>query len=68
MKADLDKEKRATEKMWAKRERQIEKVIMSTSGMYGDMQGIIGSSLPKIKMLDMESEETGSEPGDEERT
>lgn len=55
MKKDLDKEKRATAKMWAKRERQIEKVIMSTAGMYGDMQGIIGSSLPEIKMLDFES-------------
>lgn len=56
MKDDLDKEKRATARMWSKREMQIEKVIMSTSGMYGDMQGIIGGSiLPEIKMLDLDS-------------
>ncbi|MBI5847188.1 MAG: DUF2130 domain-containing protein [Nitrospirae bacterium] len=66
IKADLDKEKRATTKMWAKRERQIEKVIMSTSGMYGDMQGIIGSSLPEIKMLDLEASSEDVDAGDEE--
>jgi hypothetical protein len=68
MKMDLDKERRAITKMWAKRERQIEKVIMSTSGMYGDMQGIIGSSLPEIKMLDLASGTGESELGDEEIT
>lgn len=68
MKQDLDKEKMATAKMWAKRERQIEKVIMSTSKMYGDMQGIIGSSLPEIKMLDLEAADRDMEPRDEEIT
>jgi hypothetical protein len=68
LKEDLDKEKRATAKIWAKRERQIERVIMSTSGMYGDMQGIIGSSLPEIKMLDLEASAGDMEPGDEEIT
>lgn len=53
MKADLDKEKRAMTGIWAKREKQIERVIMNTSGMYGDMQGMLGASLPQIKMLEM---------------
>lgn len=57
MKDDLDKEKRATVKNWSKREKQIEKVITSTAAMYGDMQGIIGASLPEIKMLEFDSEE-----------
>ena len=58
MKEDLDKEKRAILKIWAKRERQLERVIINTSGMYGDMQGIIGATLPEIKMLDMGSGDT----------
>lgn len=54
MKEDLDQEKRAMRKIWSKREKQIERVIMNTAAMYGDMQGIIGTSLPQIKMLGLE--------------
>jgi len=59
MKEDLDQEKRAMIKMWAKREKQIEKIVNNTVGMYGDMQGIIGASLPQIKSLELTD---GSEP------
>ncbi|MDP8219672.1 MAG: DUF2130 domain-containing protein [Candidatus Theseobacter exili] len=55
MKGDLDKEKRAMNKIWSKREKQIERVVLNTSGMYGDMQGIIGASLPEIKSLELET-------------
>ena len=55
MKDDLNKEKRAMMKIWSKREKQIERVILNTSGMYGDMQGIIGASLPEIKSLELET-------------
>jgi hypothetical protein len=57
MKEDLDKEKRSITKIWAQREKQIERVIMNTAGMYGDMQGIIGASLPEIKMLELGAED-----------
>jgi hypothetical protein len=53
MKADLDTEKRSFNRIWNKREKEIEKVIMSTSNMYGDLQGIIGGSLPEIKQLEL---------------
>jgi hypothetical protein len=53
MKEDLDQEKRAMTKMWAKREKQIERIVNNTVGMYGDMQGIIGASLPQIKSLEL---------------
>ena len=53
MKEDLDQEKRAMMKIWAKREKQIEKIVNNTVGMYGDMQGIIGASLPQIKSLEL---------------
>lgn len=55
MNTDLAKEKVAMEKLWAKREQQIKKVVISTARMYGDMQGIIGASLPEIKSLELES-------------
>ena len=59
MKEDLDQEKRAITRTWAKREKQIERVINNTAGMYGDIQGIIGASLPEIKILELdEGEET----------
>jgi hypothetical protein len=51
MKEDLDSERRATERQWAKREKKIERVLRSTSGMYGDLQGIAGSSLPELPSL-----------------
>ena len=66
MKEDLGQEKRAMTRIWAKREKQIERVIMNTAGMYGDMQGIIGASLPQIKMLEIGTEnETEIEEGEE---
>jgi hypothetical protein len=53
MKEDLDREKRAMETNWSKREKQIQRVINSIAGMYGDMQGIIGATLPKIDYLEL---------------
>jgi hypothetical protein len=32
-------------KQWAKREMQIERVIGSTAGLYGDLQGIVGATM-----------------------
>ena len=45
---DLDKERKAIMKQWAKREEQIERVMGATVGMYGDLQGIAGKSLQEI--------------------
>lgn len=53
MKEDLDKEKKAITKQWAKRDEQIERVMQSTVGMYGDMQGIAGKTLQEIVGLEM---------------
>lgn len=61
MKNDLDQEKRAMSKIWAKREKQIERVITNLSGMYGEMQGIVGTSLRQIKSLELKPmDENGS--------
>ncbi|MBU1152485.1 DUF2130 domain-containing protein [bacterium] len=58
MKQDLDSEKRAMTSIWAKREKQIERVIQNIAGMHGELEGIAGSSLPVVKMLELPSEET----------
>ena len=63
MQADLDKERKALTRLWAKRQAQIHGVIESTVGMYGDLQGIAGKALQEIEglefqgMLDFKSEE-----------
>jgi hypothetical protein len=38
MREDLDQERRAAERQWAKRTKQIEAVTFNISGMYGDLQ------------------------------
>jgi len=53
MQADLDKERKLMMRMWAKREEQLRGVIESTAGMYGDLQGIAGSTLREIDALDL---------------
>lgn len=53
MKSDLDAEKRSFQKHWSKREKQLERVMMNTSGFYGDLQGIAGNSLPKVAALEL---------------
>ncbi len=53
MQFDLDRERKAITKSWAKREQQIRAVIEATAGMYGDLQGIAGRSLAEIDGLDI---------------
>ena len=52
MQSDLEGEKRAYKKQWSKREKQLERAITNTASLYGDLQGIIGASLPMIKGLE----------------
>jgi hypothetical protein len=51
MQADLDRERKAMTRLWAKREQQISGVIEATAGMYGDLQGIAGKTLQEIEGL-----------------
>lgn len=51
MQADLDRERKAMTRLWAKREAQIKGVIEATVGMYGDVQGIAGKALDEIDAL-----------------
>lgn len=53
MQEDLGRERASTERSWAKRERQISSVVQNVAGLYGDMQGIIGATLPDIQQLQL---------------
>jgi hypothetical protein len=55
MREDLDKEKKAIMKQWAKREQQTERVLQATVGLYGDLQGIAGKTLQEIEGLEFKA-------------
>lgn len=59
MQADLDRERKSMTRLWAKREAQIQGVIESTVGMYGDLQGIAGKALQEIEGLETPLLESG---------
>lgn len=59
MQEDLDKERKAIMKQWAKREEQIDRVMGATVGMYGDLQGIAGKSIQEIEGLELRLLATG---------
>jgi hypothetical protein len=48
---DLDSEKRSMHRLWAKREKQIQRATLNTAGLYGDLCGILGPSMPQIADL-----------------
>jgi len=56
MQDQLLKERRAMEKHWKQREKEIERVVKNTVGLYGDMQGIIGGQIPAIPALELDAE------------
>ncbi len=64
MKEDLDKERKVIMKQWAKREEQIDRVMMATVGMYGDLQGIAGKSLQEIDGLELQALEAPKDESD----
>lgn len=69
LREELETEKRATQRMWAKREKQLERATSQTAGMYGDLSGIIGGALPRIEQLETPlldgPANTAEEKGDE---
>jgi hypothetical protein len=56
LKTELDREKRAMQRIWKDREKQIEKVILNTIDLYGSVKGIAGSSVKSIESLDLNSD------------
>ena len=52
MRQDLEQERRAAERAWARRARQLEAVTLNIAGMYGDLQGLV-PALPPIPLLEL---------------
>lgn len=64
MKNDIDREKRSYQAIWAKREKQVQRVIDNTFGIYGDLKGLTGGTMQEIKLLELregENEEDKTE-------
>lgn len=55
--SDLQKgiasERRAMEKLWKEREKQLEKVLNNAVGFYGSVKGIAGSAVPVLPLLEL---------------
>ena len=58
MQKDLESEKRAMNKQWKKREKEILNVISATTDMYGSIQGLAGSAIKPVEQLEMPLLET----------
>lgn len=54
MQADLISEKRAMQRIWSQREKQIEKVILNTTNMYGNIRGIAGNAVQAVRALELD--------------
>lgn len=57
MQTDLDSEKRATLTRWKKREKQIERVLMSATSLSGDLKGIGGREMPELPAFSEQADE-----------
>lgn len=53
LRADLEREKRAMNKIWKSREKQIDKVFEGTINMYGSIKGIMGNVIGQVKALEL---------------
>lgn len=66
VKNDLDREKEFFRRKWSKEEKSIDLLMENITGIHGDLQGIVGRSLPEIKNTEML--ESGDEKKDENKT
>ena len=51
MRDGLDTEKRASQRQWAKREKELDSLLIGTARLYGDLQGIVGKSMLEVEAL-----------------
>ena len=66
MKEGLESEKRAMQRIWKEREKQIEKVITNTIDMYGSIKGIAGNAIQSVKALELPGGLDTTEKNEEE--
>jgi hypothetical protein len=53
MKSDLESEQRSMRGLWKKREKQIDKVILNATNMYGSIRGIAGNAVQSVPLLEL---------------
>ncbi|QXP53157.1 DUF2130 domain-containing protein [Cellulophaga sp. HaHa_2_95] len=53
MKTALDSEKRAMQRIWKEREKQIDKVTNNTIDMHASIKGIAGNAIQSVKALEL---------------
>ncbi|MBT3294124.1 MAG: DUF2130 domain-containing protein [Verrucomicrobia bacterium] len=63
MKTQLESEKRSMTRIWNAREQQIGRVLDSTIGMHGQMEGLIGGAMPTIAALELPGGTDDSDTG-----
>lgn len=66
LKVDLDSEKRAMERIWKKREVEIQRLDRSMSQMFGEIQGVVGPQLETPSNLKIEAGGTSADVGDDQ--
>ena len=59
MQLDLDSEERSMKTIWKKRRKQLERAFSGATGLYGDLQGLMGSALPEVRNLELQ-DDTGA--------
>ena len=60
--SDLARARRAMEKLWKEREKQLDRIICNTAGMYGELRGIIGSGMAQIAALELDGDKESAPP------
>ncbi len=66
MQDDLNKEKKAIQKQWSKRQTHLDRALTGSTSLYGDLQGIIGKSLPEIEELEVDAGDKKLLKGDDD--
>ena len=56
MKSDLERERRAMEGLWKKREKQIEKVLFNANQFYSSIRGIAGNAIAEVSHFELTDE------------
>lgn len=58
---EIDKERAYFIKKWEKEDKSILQIFNNTAGIYGDLQGLIGSALPKVSYLELDNKPESEE-------
>jgi hypothetical protein len=64
LQTDLEAERRALTQRWARRQKQIDRVLEAAFGMFGDIEALAGSTLPGLKAIDITPRQTTGDDDD----